>query len=75
MEWMLGQKRQLSPPKLSYLHVSKLKKRNRNRETLFNFWTLVLLKGSTFHINDKKISEIGTFTLFEVFSHVVVFDY
>ena len=48
-------------PKLSYLHVSKLKKRNKNREKLFNFWNLVLLKGSTFHLNDKKISNIGTF--------------
>ena len=43
-----------SCPKLSYLHVSKLKKRNRNREKLFNFWNLVLLKGSTFHLKDKK---------------------
>ena len=47
-------------PKLSYLHVSKLKKRNRNHKKLFNFWHLVLLKGSTFHLNDKKISDIGT---------------
>ena len=41
-------------PKPSYLHVSKLKKRNRNREKLFNFWNLVLLTDSTFHLNDKK---------------------
>ena len=30
------------------------KKRNRNREKLFNFWSLVLLKDFTFHLNDKK---------------------
>ena len=47
-------------PKLSYLHVSKLKKPNRNREKLFNFWNVVLLKGSTSHLNDKKLSDIGT---------------
>ena len=47
-------------PKLSYLHVSKLKKRSRNRENLFHFWNLVSLKGFTFHLNDKKISDIGT---------------
>ena len=56
---MLGLKRQLSQ-KLPYLPVSKLKKRSRNREKLFNFLYLVLLKGSTFHLNDKKISDIGT---------------
>ena len=39
-------------PKLSYLQVSKLKKSNRNREKLFNFWNLVLL--TTFHLNDRK---------------------
>ena len=49
-------------PKLSYLHVSKLKKRNMNREKLFKFWNLVQLKGSNFHLNDKKISDIGFLT-------------
>ena len=41
---------------MSYLHVSKLKKRNRNRKKLFNIWNL---KGSTFRLNaEKRISDI-----------------
>ena len=51
-------------PKLSYLHFSKLKKCNRNRQKLFYFLNLVLLiKGfyfSSTKINDKKISDIKT---------------
>ena len=30
-----------------------------NRKKLFNFCNSVLLKGSTFHLNDKIISDIG----------------
>ena len=51
--------RKLVSCKLSYLHVSNLKKHNRNHEKLFNFPNLVLLKDSTFHLKDKK-SNIGT---------------
>ena len=60
MEWTLGQKT-TAVQELSYLHVSRLKKRNGNREKQFCFWNLVLLKGSTFHLNDKK-SDKGSLT-------------
>ena len=53
MALMLGQKT-IAVPKLSYLHISRLMKHNRIREKLFNFRNLVLLKGSTFHLKDKK---------------------
>ena len=62
---MNARSRTTAVPKLFYLHISKLKKRNRNRKKLFNFWNLVLLKGSTFHLNDKIliISDLGTLSI------------
>ena len=59
MVLMLGQKA-TAVPKLSYLHVSRLKKHNWNLKKLFNFRNLVSLKGSTFHLKDKKNSDIET---------------
>ena len=60
MALMLGQKT-TAVPKLYYLHVSRQKKQhNRNREKLFNFRNLVLLKGSTFHLKNKK-GDTGAF--------------
>ena len=49
MPLMLGRKT-TAAPKLFSLHVSILKKHKRNREKLFDFRNLVLLKGSTFHL-------------------------
>ena len=51
---------QRAVPKLSYLQVSRLKKNNMNRKKLFNFWNLVLLTGSTFHLKDKKKTTVET---------------
>ena len=52
MAIMLGQKRQR--PKTVLFARLKTQKHNRNREKLFNFRDLVFLKGSTFHLKDKK---------------------
>ena len=49
---MLSQK-MIAVPNLSYLHISKLKY-NKNSEKLFDFRNLVLLKGPTFKLKDKK---------------------
>ena len=61
MALMFGQK-MTAVPNLSYLHVSSFNKHNRNRVKLFNLQNLVLLKGSTFHLKDKK-SDMGLYWL------------
>ena len=50
---MLGQET-TAVPKLSYLHISGLKKHNKNFDKSFNFQNLVLLKPSTFRLKEKK---------------------
>ena len=45
-------------PKLSYLHISRHSVTGTTKK-LFNFRNFVLLKGSTFHLKDKKNSDIG----------------
>ena len=53
MALMLGQNRQQSQNCLIRTFKTQ-KKHNRYREKLLNFRNLVLLKGSTFHLKDKK---------------------
>ena len=53
MEWMLGQKQQQSQNCLIYTFPNS-KNVTGIAKNFFNFWNLVLLKGSTFHLNDKK---------------------
>ena len=70
---MLGQKRQLFQ-NCRICTFPNSKKRNRNHEKLFNFWKLVILKVSTFHLNDKKNKRYRDFKTLKFYHRIIDFN-